>query len=175
MALTFDGDGLCINLDSLTTVYTAEFIYSRWKDWVQGGETQYPEAFRIVGGDDLGGGTTAPSFIFLREDYGWKIKKPEATIEVSIKGNLVPQTPGEGMFKEPEGAFNPTINIERSSVAASGIPEATLLQILEIWKDRGLDDTDPVIDTPTSHATQSGDITKQITGDCETQVTTQRL
>jgi len=119
MALTFDGETKIIQLDETTLFYTPQAIYSRWKDWaVQGDNAKYLEAFRIVGGDDLGGGATAPTFVFLRNDYGWRIKKPESDINVTINGNLVSQDPMQGFDLPPDGAFSPSLTLNLSNVAS---------------------------------------------------------
>lgn len=119
MALTFDGPSLEIVLDAVSINYTAQEIYSRWKDWVLDTgavNAKWPPAFRVVGGDDLGG-STAPAFYFVRNDLGWTIKKPEATIDVRVNGNLVFEDPAGTRFTEPDGAYNPTIEIFLSQVA----------------------------------------------------------
>lgn len=120
MAITFDGPNKIVQLDTTTLIYTAEFIYSRWKDWLlQGDNAKFLEAFRIVGGDDLGGGAKAPAYVFLRNDYGWLIRKPEADISVTINGNLVREDPLAGFDIPPVGDFSPTLTLNLSSVASS--------------------------------------------------------
>ncbi len=117
MPITIDGPNKVISLDATTFAYSAEEIYSRWKDWVLlSDNAKFLEAFRIVGGDDLGGGAKAPAFIFLRNDYGWRLKKPEATIDVTINGNLLPEDSNTALTSEPVGAFNPTITFNRQNV-----------------------------------------------------------
>lgn len=118
MPITFDGPNKIIQLPTDQTFFTAEYIYSRWKDWAATSDNlKFLEAFRVVGGDALGGGATAPSFVFLRNDYGWRIKKPEANILVTIQGNLVRQDPGAGFDVDPDGAFSPTLTINLTNVA----------------------------------------------------------
>lgn len=114
--ITFDGPNKLIQLDTSTTSYTATEIYSRWKDWVRGGQGQYQEAFSIGGGEDVGGGQVSPTFVFLRNDYGWRIARPEATIEVTIRGNLIGADTGLPLFTGPVGSFNPVIGIALSQV-----------------------------------------------------------
>jgi len=118
MAITFDGPNKLIILDTFTLAYSATYIYSRWKDWVGlSDNAKFLEAFRVVGGDGLGGGATAPAFVFLRNDYGWRIKKPEADIAVTISGNLVREDPNGGFDLPPDGPFSPTLTISLTSVA----------------------------------------------------------
>jgi len=123
--ITFDGPNKQIVLDAVTTSYTAVEIYSRWKDWVGANSAQYLEAFGSVGGDPLGGGQTAPAYIFLRNDLGWRIKRPEATINVIISGNLVAADPLIAILTGPNGAFSPTITITRS--------ETSTFSATELW------------------------------------------
>jgi hypothetical protein len=125
MSVTFDGPNKQVVLDSVTTEYTAVEIYSRWKDWVSANNAQYLEAFGSVGGDPLGGGQVAPAYIFLRNDLGWRIKRPEATINVIISGNLVAADPLIALLTGPNGAFSPTITITRS--------ETSTFSATELW------------------------------------------
>jgi hypothetical protein len=117
MAITFDGANKQIVLDAVTTEYTAIEIYSRWKDWVQGGQGNWLEAFAAFGGDPLGGGQISPIYVFLRNDLGWRIKRPESDIDVLINGNLVGTDSGLAILTGPNGAFSPTVTINRSQTS----------------------------------------------------------
>lgn len=121
--ITFDGVNKEIVLDSVTTTYTAIEIYSRWKDWVQGGEANWLEAFAAFGGDPLGGGQISPRYFFLRNDNGWRIKRPEADINVIIDGNLVATDTGLDILSGPNGAFSPTVTINRSQTSTFSAQE----------------------------------------------------
>lgn len=132
MAINFDGDARLIALDPSTSFYTAEYIYSRWIDWANTGDNgKYLPAFRVVGGDNLGGGAKAPVFVFLRNDFGWRIKKPEADLNVTISGNLVREDPGLGLDIAPDGAFSPTLTISLSSVAGVDVVGAMRAEIVD--------------------------------------------
>jgi hypothetical protein len=115
--IVFNGVAKVITLDDSTTNITVREIYSRWKDWVLLNNAQFEEAFRVVGGDNLGGGSVAPTFYFLRTDYGWKIRLPESSIEITLDGNLVSEEAGADMISPPVGAFTPSLTINRSQVA----------------------------------------------------------
>lgn len=130
MAILFDGAARIITLDSASTSVTAREIYSRWKDWALAGKAQFEEAFRVVGGDSLGNGSVAPTFFFLRTDFGWRIRLPEASIEVTIDGNLVPEVAGEDMIVPPVGGFTPSLTINRSQVATMNL-EAVWSSIID--------------------------------------------
>jgi hypothetical protein len=127
--ITFDGPNNLIILDAATTLLTAEEIYSRWKDWVRAEGANYTPAFRIVGGDPIGGGLRAPSFVFLQNDLGWRIQKPSSNIEVVIQGNIFGEDPGLVLLVDPPGAFTPTVLINRTAV--SNI-DPTLLELIKI-------------------------------------------
>lgn len=123
MSVTFDGPNKLVVLDTVTTSYTAVEIYSRWKDWVLSGNSGYLEAFGAIGGDPIGGGQIAPAFVFLRNDLGWRIKRPEATINVGIDGNLVAADPLLPILTGPVGAFSPTVTITRSQTSTFSATE----------------------------------------------------
>jgi hypothetical protein len=116
--ITFDGANKLIILDGVQLEYTATEIYSRWKDWiVNDGEAQHPEAFTAIGGEPLGGGQIVPAFVFLRNDLGWRIKRPEATIEINVTGNLIGADTLLPLFTGPNGAFTPIVNVTRTQTS----------------------------------------------------------
>lgn len=84
MAITIDGATKRIILDS-TSVSAAE-IWSRWVDWHAAGNTQWPLAFKLVGGDALGGGLFIPPYFFLLN--GWRVRPMESSHNLTITGNL---------------------------------------------------------------------------------------
>jgi hypothetical protein len=180
MPIVFDGAARTIQLDPTTLFYTPEGIYSRWKQWViQGDNAKWPAAFRIVGGDPLGGGSTTPSFVFLQNQEGWRIKKPEANINVTINGNLVKEDPQGGFDLPPDGNFSPSLTLNLFSVASADVmgeqvtEGVTLQQVLkELWQMRGLDSTNPVTVTPTTETVDN--ITLDVGGDGVTSSTLTR-
>lgn len=121
MPLLIDGQSKTIRLDAEAEQYTAKEIYSRWKQWVrQGDNAKWSAAFRVVGGDDLGD-SIAPAFYFVRNDRGWSIKRPEASIQVEIVGNLVFENPDGIHFSGPDGEFSPVIDVRLSDVATTDL------------------------------------------------------
>ena len=136
MTLTFDGPEREILLDTSTLNYTAAGIYSRWKDWAaEQDNLKFPPAFRVVGGDELGGGSQAPSFFFLRNDTGWRLRRPSANIDVQIFGNLVAEDATQLLLEEAEGNFSPTISLSLSNVAT--------INVADFWRAALSDFPDP--------------------------------
>lgn len=85
MALTFDPINKRIILDS-TDVEVGD-IYSRWKEWVQlSDNSKWPQAFSVVGGDDLGGGLFVASYFFLMNN--WRIRPLEQDHTLILRGNV---------------------------------------------------------------------------------------
>ena len=120
MAIIFDtsfAPALYIVLDPAQHDYSAQEIYSRWKEWVLAGNANWPPAFRTVGGDPVGESEIAPRFFFIRNDLGWNIRKPEATEEYLIDGNLIGEDVLSGTITPPIGAFSPTLRIRLTNVA----------------------------------------------------------
>lgn len=116
MAITFDGPKLWVVLDAVSVNYTAQEFYSAWKRWVQVGNANWPPAFRTTGGDVVAG-VKAPHFYYLQNDAGWTIKKPEASIDVRVEGNLLFEDPDLDRFTNPVGAFTPTVEIYLTNIA----------------------------------------------------------
>jgi hypothetical protein len=95
----FDGPTLSIVgrdeavVNGVFTFTTVE-LYSAWKAWVfSGAGAGYPPAFSVLGGEDLGGGVKLGTYVFIRNDLGWRGVTPfngGANIHVNIVGNLIP-------------------------------------------------------------------------------------
>ena len=130
--ITFDvssAPDLYIDLDPSVLNYTSKEIYSRWKDWVLSDAPQpdgsipagWPAAFRTIGGDDLGESRLFPDAQFIRNDFGWRLRKPDGNGEYRIDGNLLAQDPALPTTAEPVGAFTPTIRINLENVSGFDI------------------------------------------------------
>jgi hypothetical protein len=100
VAITFNGATKRIVLDSASV--TAAEIWSRWADW-HASNSEWPLAFRQVGGDDLGGGLSIPPYFFLLA--GWRVRPMEANHALIITGNLFVDGGGVPVVNTL-GAFN---------------------------------------------------------------------
>lgn len=125
-----------------------EDIYTAWKEWiVLSDNIKYPAAFRVVGGDPLGGGLNAGSYFFLQNQNGWRIKPPEEDIVITLTGNLYPEDVNEDLFNATDGDFNTSIRLSTSSltqekviVSGSGVTNQDKRDIAaEVW-DAIIDD-----------------------------------
>lgn len=115
--IDFDGPNLTITLEAGVTTVDAGEIYSRWKDWVvQSDNAKFLEAFRVIGGDPLGGGLSAGSYFFLQNQYGWRIKPPEEDIVITITGNIFAENPASPIFNATTSNFNTSIRLQTSSL-----------------------------------------------------------
>lgn len=85
--ITFDGVSRLIIIDESASLTE---IYSEWKRWAIL-NSNFPPAFRQLGGDPLGGGVSLGIYTFIRNDYGWRIKPKGTNGELIIDGNLFPQ------------------------------------------------------------------------------------
>jgi hypothetical protein len=85
VAITFDPTSKRIILGS-TYVTTAQ-IYSRWKEWVRTADNaKYLPAFRVIGGDPLGGALYISLYLFLQN--GWRIRPMEMDHTLVLEGNI---------------------------------------------------------------------------------------
>jgi hypothetical protein len=113
--ISFDGTNRIITLDPSQFVYSIQYIYSRWLDWVRlGNNTTFPKAFRQSGGDSIGGGVFVGVYFFLQNTDGWRIKPPEQNGTYSIAGNLYPEDPSIGFLNSTTGTFSTSIRIDSS-------------------------------------------------------------
>ena len=112
MAHVFDGPELTIILHAGGSVHTVEWVevFSRWKEWVKGTGHQYEPAFDILGGDPLTASLNAGTYVFLRNDLGWRIRPAEEDSTISVIGNIVGRDITLPLFVPTVGAFTVLIN-----------------------------------------------------------------
>lgn len=165
--ISFFGDRKLIIINGLSNsnmTVDAEYIYSRWKEWVAAGNAQYMPAFRTIGGDPIGGGTEVGSYFFLRNDSGWRIQPKGHLHELTITGNLYPEDSNTAMFDLPGDAFPVQVLIKQqvssltqaipTGAAALTVEQAT--QLDEIHKIHGLNPAAPLVVDQTSRAAGTG-------------------
>ena len=107
----FNGETLTITLDAgVTEVDVERDLYSEWKRWLLSGTTgenrRYPQAFRVVGGDNLTPGIKAGAYFFIRNDLGWRIKPAEEDATVLVTGNLAPENSALDILVPTTGDFS---------------------------------------------------------------------
>lgn len=115
MAITFNGTAKLIILGAGTTVVSAQYIYSRWIDWLlsPGDNSKYEQAFTNVGGDPLPGGVFLGITYFL--ENGWKIRPQEADHALTINGNLYSRD-GSAPLVPTVGAYNVVVSMSVSNL-----------------------------------------------------------
>jgi hypothetical protein len=116
LSISFDGPTLTIQMGGGQTEVDAQDIYSRWKDWVLLGNAQYAPAFRVVGGDPLGGGVSAGAYFFLNNEDGWRIRPESFDHELLVNGNLYGENTGLPVFLPAVGDFQVLIRQNLSSL-----------------------------------------------------------
>lgn len=89
MSIIFDGPTRRIILDTVSV--SASEIWSRWVDW-HVTNSQWPLAFKQVGGDDLGEGLSIPPYFFLQNS--WRIRPKEQDQDLILSGNMFVQGGG---------------------------------------------------------------------------------
>lgn len=104
---TFDGENLIITLDSESNISWVDDVYSPWKDWMLSSplNRRYPEAFRSSGGDPLNTLLNQGAYIFLQNQYGWRIKPPEEDITIWAVGNLAAEDSSIASFLPTTGGY----------------------------------------------------------------------
>lgn len=120
---TFDAVNKLITLievpiSNQVALSTAVDLYSDAKeDWnTDSILKKFTFPFRVIGGDDLGGGLSAGAYFFLRNDLGWRIKPYEGDHELTINGNLYANDPNSLIFRATTGAFTVAIRLNTSSL-----------------------------------------------------------
>lgn len=183
MAFTFDGANKLIICMTGTTSFTAQEIYSRWKDWMLlTDNSKYAHAFTSVAGDPISATQSISPYIFLNTTDGWRIRPQEADHTLSITGNLYSVDPLLSLFTPTVGDYTVFAQIDRSAasitttVATGGLTSQQSTMLLEMYKLLGLDPTKPLVVTPTSRKVPAdgSDINQTIT-EVGNDVTVQRV
>lgn len=98
--------------------FTVDELYSEWKAWVHSGAgAPFPPAFRVLGGDPIGGGVSVGVYVFLRTDLAWKIVPPLVQdVTMEITGNFYPEVPGDPVM-QPSAGYTTTLIMRNSNLA----------------------------------------------------------
>jgi hypothetical protein len=110
MTISFDGTNRIVTLAPGVSQVSADFIYSRWKDWVMDhSNARFLPAFRVAGGDPLTPGINAGTYFFVRNDLGWRIKPPEENLTIFVQGNIAPEDSDTDIMLPTDGDFSTAI------------------------------------------------------------------
>ncbi len=157
MAISFDGVTKIITLSAGTTELDVVDLYSRWKNWVQGGNANFLEAFAPVGGNpiDAANGTSVPLYAFLTN--GWRVRPQSANHTLNVVGGVLLVAGGGDPFVDPVGSYVVRVNYQQpvqaitvaTGGAAAGLTPEQATKLLEVWKRLGLDGSAPLVNTDT--------------------------
>lgn len=167
--------------DTIDHDFTAQDVYSRWKEWVLTGDnSKYEIAFRSVAGDPISPTQNIAPYIFLNTVDGWRIRCHDGDHSIRITGNLYSEDPDLSMFTPPLDGATVQITIDRSSAAiaiqsGSGLSPEQVQWLKEIWQVRGLDAANPLsVTTTTRRVPVNGSIINQTINESGGTVTVQR-
>ena len=102
-----------VNMDTLIDLYS-----DAKEDWLADPvlRRKFVIPFRVIGGDDLGGGLDAGAYFFLRNDLGWRIRPYEADHSLTITGNLYAQDVNLPITVPTLGGFTVSFRLTTSSL-----------------------------------------------------------
>lgn len=128
--VTFDGQNKIIQVNPGITSIDVRTVYSLWKQWVRTSDNaKWSRAFRVVGGDPIGGGAISPIFFFLVN--GWTIRPDDTsgshTLNVSL--NLYTDPDTNARFTEVAGVAINNQTSESPGVNAQTIRDAMALAL----------------------------------------------
>jgi hypothetical protein len=133
MAITFDGETKRITLDSSNV--SAQKIWSDWVNWHQN-NSEWPLAFRQVGGDSLGSGLYIPPYFFLLNN--WRVRPMESSHDLVITGNLFVEGGGVPVVRTI-GTYqvntNYTVPVQAQGISTGGGSSLTAEQIRDVVLD----------------------------------------
>lgn len=137
MNFIFDGENKKIKIDVNSPdkqilygktwyMFDSVDIYSAWKRWcVLEDGANYPPAFSVLGGEDIGGGLKVGSYVFLLSSNGYILQPPEEDdVFVQISGNLYPDVANYPVIESsPQNSFTLIMrnaSLTQTSVVATG-------------------------------------------------------
>jgi hypothetical protein len=157
--------------------YTAFDLWDAWRDWVMAGNANYLPAFEQSGGVPLTGSEIQAIYLFLQNQYGWRITSSDPTNFVILDVNLYPADTNTTMFQLVSGV-QPPVQIERSvksiaiEVGGSSLTSGESTQLRELWQLQGLDSDNPL--SVSTSRRETGSIVQNISGDGVTSSTVER-
>ena len=116
--VTIDGANTLIVVNGgITAVDVQVDLYSYWKTWVLTSDNaKYFPAFRVIGGDPLGGDTSAGAYFFLQNQYGWRVRPQESNHELTLSGNIFAEDLEQPVFVPTLGAYTVSTRLMTSSL-----------------------------------------------------------
>lgn len=139
MSVTFDGQNKIIQVNPGVTAIDIRYdVYSRWKEWVmQGDNAKWLPAFRVSGGDPIGGGKISPIYFFLIN--GWTIRPDDTSgnHELLVELNLYSDPDIAPRFTSVPGVTIANLNSDVPGVTAEAISDAVWNAQLSIYKQNG--------------------------------------
>lgn len=105
MIYTFNGTTKIITLGA-GTILDVKDMYSRWKDWILDGNSQFLIAFSVVGGDpiDVANGIYVTGYYFL--ENGWRVKPDETNYSLQVTNGVLLVQGGGSPFIQTTGSYN---------------------------------------------------------------------
>lgn len=175
----FDGVNLKIRVNpsavfNNSITFSINELWTEWLDWIATGDnSKYPLALRTAGGDPIGGGQYVGTFLFLRNDLGWRGVPPDVNpCKVIIEGSFFGESAELPLMENVVGQETDLI-INRSSLTmaintggGSGgsvdlTPVMSYLTLLEskinsipgnTWSNTTRTLTEPMVITPVTEA-----------------------
>ncbi len=156
----FDGDNKRIHIDGTYQAgdviqFTPNELWSRYVDWVATGtNSRYLPAMEVIGGNSIGGGQYVGTYLFFRNDLGWRGVPPMVDgITVMINGSFFGKDPELPVMENNPGQETDLV-INRSTlvtaVSTSGGSTYTLAQIADaVWSRNNRELTNVIESGPT--------------------------
>lgn len=84
-----------------TAQFNVNQLWSRYVDWVaQGDNSKYPPAMYCIGGQPIGGGQYLGTYLFFRNDLGWRGVPPDIDgVTIIIDGAFYAQDPMQAVME----------------------------------------------------------------------------
>jgi len=195
----FDGPNKRIHIEASAVVngavqFNVTELWSRYVDWLAiGDNSKYQQAMSVIGGQSIGGGQYVGTYLFFRNDLGWRGVPPAIDgTSIVIDGAFYPQDSTLPVLENlPDQETSLVIN--RSAIVfgmdTSGTPAPTAAEIAaavwanttgaavatrlaEAWGRLGLNPSAPLVTGTTSIS--FGDIVMAMTGDATSTTVTRQ-
>ena len=114
--VSFSGNDKLITINTgIRIIDVKRDLYYEWKNWIiQGDNSAFLPAFRVVGGEELQTNYFLTPTFFLTN--GWRIKPSEENHTLNVRGNIYVDGSSDSPFADTIGPYNVRVNLTTSNI-----------------------------------------------------------
>ncbi len=134
---TYNGTTLNVEIPSTgsptITMAALEDFYEPWKDFLRQGSVagnmnnkRFPQCFRPIAGDPIIPSVKYQGMIFLRNDFGWRLRLPDENVTLIITGLLALQSTTLAFHRERAGKTGSILGLADFVVGVEAVQQSAM-------------------------------------------------